>query len=140
MSSHNEASRIRRFLLLFAGFIAIGAIVELLLEEHTGDALQWTAFGLAGAIFASVLVITCAGSRAVARKTHQAIMVIVLAGSVLGVYLHLSHNYQFEREIRPTVPARELIMDTLQGGNPLLAPGVLGIAAVLGFIGTPRQD
>ncbi len=59
------------------------------------------------------------------------VMIIVALGSGFGMVEHLEHNVAFEMEICPNATISEVWLDALQGANPLLAPGILALAAVL---------
>ena len=57
-------------------------------------------------------------------------------GSAFGVYEHIEENIAFAREIRPVATFGDVWLEGFRGANPLLAPGLLALAAVLGFAGT----
>ena len=63
-------------------------------------------------------------------------MAIVFVGSLFGIYEHVEHNLAFALGIRPNAVASEVLMDALRGANPLLAPGILALAAVLALSAT----
>ena len=52
------------------------------------------------------------------------------------MYLHLDGNIDFQREIDPSAPASDMLLSVLGGANPLLAPGILSVAAVLAIAAT----
>ena len=52
------------------------------------------------------------------------------------MYEHIEHNLAFELEIRPNASASDVWLDALKGASPLLAPGVLGLAASLALAAT----
>jgi hypothetical protein len=53
--------------------------------------------------------------------------------------LHLFDNFAFEREIRPNAALVDVIINALRGVNPLLAPGILALAAALAIAATYRH-
>ena len=53
-------------------------------------------------------------------------------GGLLGLYLHLRGNAEFERELHPAAAGWTLWWDALRGATPALAPGAL---AQLGLVG-----
>jgi hypothetical protein len=57
----------------------------------------------------------------------------VLAGA-LGVFLHLRSNVEFEKEMRPSIAGRELVLETLTGAIPALAPGAMAQLGLLGLL------
>jgi fatty acid desaturase len=131
--------RLRKFLLVLSLLLFVGALVELLLVGHTVEFVQWIAFVLAGAgTLASILVLFRL-TRATVRLLRVCMIVITL-GSLFGIYQHISGNVAFAREIRPDSSTSQLFWRGLQGGNPLLAPGVLAVAAMLALSATYRYE
>jgi hypothetical protein len=59
-------------------------------------------------------------------------MVSYLLSAGLGIYFHLKANVEFELELHPSMAGLELIVETLKGAMPALAPGAM---AQLGLIG-----
>lgn len=135
MRSEEVLRRLRLFLLALAVALLGGAAVELLLVEHTEDPVQLVAFALCG------LGAVAAGA-AIARPRRASLwalrvaMAVVVLGSLLGVYLHLESNVALEREVSPNAPTGALLWGALDGGNPLLAPGILAVAALLALAAT----
>lgn len=123
-------TQLRRFLLVFAGLLLIGALIELWFSQHTGEPLQLIPFGLCAlgltAIFLALL--------RPKRRTLQFLRIsmgVVGLGSIFGMLVHIVNNVLFQEEIQPGLSLLEKISAGLGGANPLLAPGILGIAAVL---------
>ena len=131
--------RLRRFLLVLSIFLFGGALVELWLVGHTEKTVQWIAFVLAGAGALAATVVLFHSSRATTRVLRVCMLVVVL-GSIFGMYQHVSGNVAFAREVKPNSSTTELFWRGLQGGNPLLAPGVLAVAAVLALSATYRYE
>ncbi len=131
--------RLRTFPLVLSLFLFGGALVELWLVGHTEDVIQWIAFALAGAGALSVTLTLFRFGRATVRLLRVC-MVVVALGSLFGVYEHFSGNVAFAREVKPNSSNAELFWRGLQGGNPLLAPGVLAVAAVLALSTTYRYE
>lgn len=138
MSAIEVLRRLRRFLLLFTVLLFGGALTELWLVNHTEDPIQWLAFGFAILGALAVLLLLFRESRAT-LLIFRVCMVVVALGSLFGVYEHVAGNVAFQREIRPDSSTAQLLSSGLRGGNPLLAPGVLAVAAVLGLSATYRQ-
>jgi fatty acid desaturase len=139
MSPIEVLRRLRRFLLLLTVLLFGGALIELWLVGHTEDRIQWLAFGFAILGALAALLVLFRESRAT-LLILRVCMVVVLLGSLFGVYEHVTGNISFQREIRPNSSTARLISSGLSGGNPLLAPGVLAVAAILGLGATYRQD
>ena len=128
-------ARYRRFLLWVTAGLFLGTPVELLLTEHTNGLEQRIPFLLC----LVGLVAVASALRAPGRKTLLTLrgsMIGIGAGALYGIYAHLSHNVEFELEIRPTEGLGDVVWDALQGASPLLAPGILGLAALLGVAAT----
>ncbi len=135
MTAEVIVTRLRRFLLILVAFVCAGTIVELLLTEHVEHPLQLIPFGLCVLALLAVGAVWFRPQRGTIM-TLRGVMVVVAAGSVLGMYLHLANNLDFELEIRPNANGSEVIMDALMGVNPLLAPGILVLVAVLAIAAT----
>jgi hypothetical protein len=57
----------------------------------------------------------------------------VLAGLV-GIFLHVRSNVEFELELRPSIEGRALVVETLRGAIPALAPGAMAQLGLLGLL------
>ena len=131
--------RLRKFLLLLSLFLFAGALIELWLVGHTKEFIQWIAFALAGAGAFTLLLVLFRLSPATVR-TLRVCMLLVVFGSLFGMYEHFSGNVAFAREIQPNSATAQLFWRGLQGANPLLAPGVLAVAAILALSATYRYQ
>lgn len=135
MSSSIIEQRFRRFLLVVPAFIFMGTIVELWLAGHTQEAPQFIPFILSFAGLAALGAVWFRPQRNT-LLILRVVMVVVIAGSLLGITLHLVNNFQFELEIRPNATVGDVWMDALTGANPLLAPGILALSAILAIAST----
>ena len=135
MSAEMIVERLRRFLLLLAGSICVGTIVELALIKHTGDPVQWIPFVLCGSGIVVVALALFRPQRAILRIL-QGVMGLLIAGSLFGVYEHIENNLGFALETQPHATTSTLILKALGGANPLLAPGMLAFAAMLAIAAT----
>lgn len=131
--------RLRRFLLVLSILLFGGALVELWLVGHTQDLIQWLPFGLCimGSL-AVLLVLLRPGQGTV--KVLRICMALIALGTLLGIYLHVEGNVLFAQEIQPNSPTTQLVLKGLGGANPLLAPGILAVAAVLAVAATYRYQ
>ncbi len=129
--------RLRRFLLVLAIFLFGGALVELWLVGHTKDVIQLLAFAFAGA-GALVVVLVVFLPNATTVGILRACMLVVVAGSLFGIFEHVNGNVAFAREVEPDSATTQLFWRGLMGANPLLAPGILVVAAALALGGTYR--
>lgn len=123
-------ARLRRFLLALAGALFIGTVAELAAAGHTASPAQWIPFGLCGLGLLGVLAAWAWPRRAVLLGLRAG-MGLVGLGSLLGLYEHVAGNLAFQLEIQPNAAVGDVIGEALGGANPLLAPGILALAAVL---------
>ena len=131
--------RLRRFLLLLTIALFAGALVELWLVGHTEDVIQLAPFVLSVVgIVASLLVFFWPSNGTI--QVMRIWMAIVVVGTLVGVYLHIEGNVMFHREVDPNATTSQLVWEGLGGGNPLLAPGILAIAALLAVAATYRYQ
>jgi len=122
----------RKFLLIIVELMCVATVVELWLEKHYKETTQLIPFGLCAAAFLSVLAVLIRPQRNTITVL-RIVMVVVILGSVLGGYLHLSTNFDFQSEMRPNASAFDSLLASLMGAAPILAPGLLGLAGVLGL-------
>lgn len=134
MSAAEVLRRLRLFLLALSSMLFAGTISELIFVDHTEDAIQWVAFGLAGIGLLATLAFLIRRRR-ITLVILRVSMIVVLLGSGFGIYEHVSNNIAFEREIQPNSTFSHLIWKGVSGANPLLAPGTLAIAGLLALAG-----
>ena len=127
--------RLRRFLLITSALLFVGTVVELSLVNHTENVVQLLPFALCGLGLIVILVVLFLPQRSTLLGL-RACMGLAVLGSLFGVYEHVTNNMAFQKEIHPNAPAREVVMGALGGANPLLAPGVLALAAMLAMAAT----
>ena len=127
--------RLRRFLLALSAALLAGAVAELWLVEHTEDPVQLVPFVLCALGAAAAVLALLRPTRATLRAL-RASMLLVTAGTLLGIYLHVEGNLGLERELNPGMSGGPLLLGALGGANPLLAPGVLAVAAALALAAT----
>lgn len=135
MNSNDVLRRLRLFLLVLAGLVFAGAVVELVLSEHTETLVQWIPFILSGLGIAAILAALFRPQR-LTLMALRLVMVLVVLGSLLGVYEHLANNIGLELEIRPNATVVSVFMEGLKGASPLLAPGMLAVAAIIAIAAT----
>ena len=64
------------------------------------------------------------------------IMGLTFLGSLFGLFEHLEHNIGFALEIQPNAALPDIFFEALGGANPLLAPGMLAVAAMIALAAT----
>ena len=122
--------RLRLFYLGLAAFMCVGTVAELLLLNHTDGGVQLIPFVLCGLGFVAILSVIFKPE----QKTVWAmrfIMIITMIGSLFGMVEHLQGNLEFARELHASMSEMELFLETIQGANPLLAPGMLAVGALI---------
>jgi len=125
----------RRFLLIIVECLCVGTVIELWLEKHIKETNQLIPFALCAAALVSVLAVQIRPN----PKTIwllRIVMIAVVLGSLLGGYLHLSANIDFQVEMRPNQATVDSFFAALMGTAPILAPGMLGLAGVLALAAT----
>lgn len=125
----------RRFLLIIVELLCIGTVAELWLEKHIKETNQLIPFVLCALALVSVLLLQWKpGPRTI--WFLRMVMIAVILGSLLGGFLHLSSNIDFQVEMRPNQSATDSFFAALMGTAPILAPGMLGLAGVLALAAT----
>lgn len=135
MSNELILQRLRTFLLGLAAFLCAGTMVELALIGHWEGPPQILPFVLCGLGLAAVIALLLRPQRRIIRLLRW-VMGVTFAGSLFGVYEHIEHNIGFAMEIRPNATMGDVFFDALGGANPLLAPGMLALAAMIAIAAT----
>ena len=126
---------VRRFLLIIVECLCVGTVIELYLEKHYKETNQLIPFVLCVLGFVGVLAVQWRPNRNTIWFL-RIVMIAVILGSLLGGYLHLSANIDFQVEMRPNQSSTDSFFAALMGTAPLLAPGMLGLAGVLALAAT----
>ena len=135
MDAESINHRLRLFLLALAGFIFVGSVVELALEGHRASPVQWIPFVLSGLGIVTVTAVLISPARSTIWGLRGA-MGLAFLGSLFGMFEHIEHNLAFALEIRPNATVSDVFFEALRGANPLLAPGILALAALLALAAT----
>ena len=115
--------------------MCVGTTVELFLAKHYEDPLQLVPFVLCGVGLIAVVAVLRRPQRA-RLLALRGVMSLLLLGSLLGVYEHLVNNFAFELDMRPSAIWSDVWFQALTGAAPLLAPGILAVAAVVAIAAT----
>ena len=117
-------------------FISAGVFVmtvtELFFLSHWAETIQFLPFALSGLGLVTLAL-------AYFRPGHQTIillrwsLIVIGLCSLIGIYEHMANNLGFQREIQPNATTWEFITATLEGANPVLAPGILALGAAIGW-------
>ena len=122
---------LRRWIVAVFVLGVLGTGAELLLLGHTEDYRQLVPLGL----FALSLVLLGLTLSPNPRwlRWFRALMVLFIASGLIGVYLHLSANAEFELEMYPSMTGLDLLWESLRGATPALAPGTMAYLGLLGW-------
>jgi hypothetical protein len=127
--------RLQRFLLGLSGFLFAGTLVELAFRNHTRELVQLIPFVLCTlGLLAIGLVLARPQPRTLLAL--RVWMGVTVLGSLVGLYEHVANNIGFQLEVSPGSTTAQLIAAALRGASPLLAPGILVVAAVLALAAT----
>lgn len=135
MRTTTVEQRLRTFLLGLSAWMCIGTIVELFLAKHYDDPLQFVPFILCGVGLMAVVVVLWRPLRGTLLML-RGVMGMLMLGSLFGVYEHLVNNFAFELEMRPSAAWSDVWFQALRGAAPLLAPGILALAAMIAIAAT----
>jgi hypothetical protein len=135
MPADTVLQRLRTWLFILSGLMFGAVLIELILTEHTESAVQWIPFVLAGLALAVLVAVLIRPQRTILRAL-RAVMALVILGALVGVFQHLQGNLLFELDIRPGTTVGAVLWDALKGAAPLLAPGIMAMAAIVALSGT----
>ena len=113
-------------------FGMLGLLVELVLLEHYEDWEQWIPLVLLAAGLVDAAVVFRRASPGTLRWFRGLMVVYVLVGG-LGLYFHLSGNMEFALERDATLSGLRLLLKSVHGGTPILAPGAITQLGLLGL-------
>lgn len=132
MNSEQSLARIRQFLLIISAAVFIMTVTELFFLSHWSETIQWLPFALSGWGLI-VLALAYFKPSPITINVLRWSMVVIGLCSLIGIYEHMANNLGFQMEIQPNATPWELIMATLEGANPVLAPGILMLGAAIGW-------
>ena len=113
--------------------------VDLLLIRHYEDTNQLIPLAVAGATFASLGWVAIRPGIA-ALRTLQFVMLCFIGTGLIGITLHFQANAEFQREIDPSISARDLFWKVTESvAPPALAPGVMAQLGLLGLVYTYKH-
>ena len=136
--SPDTVAALRRLLLALVGVGALGLLAELVLLEHYESAWQFTPLVLLGGALLAVALVARRPSLASVRF-FQTVMALCVASGLVGVFLHLKGNVEFELEREPLLRGLALLWEAARGATPALAPGAMAQLGLLGLVYTYRH-
>ena len=123
---------VTRLLLITFALACAGVAAELLLLEHFEDWRQVIPLALLG-----MGMLVAAWHARVRSKSAERMLFITLllmaASGIVGQVLHVLGNIEFEREADPAIRTWPLIVESMMGATPALAPGTMVLLAVVGY-------
>ena len=132
MDSEQILARVRQILLSISAAVFIMTVAELFFLSHWSETIQYLPFLLSGWGLISLFLAYFRPNPSTIRLLRWSMIVIGLC-SLIGVYEHMANNLGFQTEIQPNAAVQELVMATLEGANPVLAPGILALGAAIGW-------
>ncbi len=126
---------LRRGVLLIFVLGTVGLGTELLLLGHFEEWRQQVPLALLvlGLILLAVRMLY---RGAIILRLFRLTMLAFVLGGMVGLWFHLSANMEFELEMYPTLSGLELLVKSLGGAMPTLAPGALVQLGLIGFLYT----
>ncbi|MDE0470987.1 MAG: hypothetical protein OXH57_03525 [Ekhidna sp.] len=122
----NQNQKYQTALLIFL-FLHVGLILELVLVGHYDS--FWQFFPLIS-LMLGLVSLTIQSRLVILVKFFYSITIL---SGVLGVFLHLKSNWEFELEMYAEIATDELIVRSLSGALPALPPGILIPVGLMGF-------
>jgi len=113
-------------------FMMMGTTIELYLLDHYEDVQQLIPLLFIGASLLVMLVLFFQKSNLV-MVIFKLLMLLTALSGIYGAFLHLSANYEFEQEMKPTAGGWDLFWESLSGALPTLAPGSMIVLALIGY-------
>jgi len=135
MSDRERLARLTNLLYGLAAVMFGGTILELLAARHYQDPVQLIPFALCGVGFVAVLLAWKRPGWATVQAL-RGLMLVTAAATLLGIWKHLEGNIGFIHEMHPASSGWPLLVAALTGRAPLLASGVLAVAAITAIAAT----
>ena len=134
MQQHNKTHKpaIKPVLLTALLFMLLGTALELYLLDHFEDTLQLIPLLCIGILIALISISFFHKTKQVLRFIKVTLVLTALSG-LYGIFLHLRANYEFELEMKPTANSWDLIIESMSGALPALAPSSMIVLALIGY-------
>lgn len=113
-------------------FMMPGTLIELYLLEHYEDWQQLIPLLCIGSALVLMGILFFRQTKVVTGLFLVAMLTTALSG-VYGTILHLQANLEFEQEMKPTAQTWDLLVESLSGALPALAPASLIVLALIGY-------
>ena len=139
MSAEATLLRLRQFLIIISAGVFVMTVTELFFLSHWTEWIQYLPFALSGLGLVTLGLAYFRPTRRTLLVLRWSMIIIALC-SLIGFYEHMENNFEFNKEIRPNATAQQSIVATLEGANPVLAPGILTLGAVIGLAATYQHQ
>jgi hypothetical protein len=113
-------------------FMMVGTITELFLLHHYEGLLQLIPIFCIGTSLI-LMVILLFRKNLLLMKAFSLLMGISALSGLYGTFLHLKANFEFEQEMKPTASFWDLLLESLSGALPALAPASMIVFALIGI-------
>jgi hypothetical protein len=133
MSESTLLSRLRQGVLALAFLATLMVPLELLLIEHYEEPFMLIPFVLSGLALLAMSMVLIWPNKNVLRF-FQVVMVLLIIGSLLGVFFHLSGNLEVVEEVHSDLRGLPMIWEVLSSAAPALAPGLLAQVGLMGLL------
>jgi hypothetical protein len=133
MDSDHILAQLRQFLLIISAGVFVMTVTELFFLSHWKQTIQFLPFALSALGLITLAFTYFHPTHGTLRFTRWS-MLVIAACSLIGFYEHMANNYSFWLEIKPNATTWDLIKATLEGANPVLAPGILMLGAVIALM------
>src|SRR5215213_7518707 len=139
MNPEKTLTRIRQFLMVISAGVFLMTVTELIFLSHWSETIQFLPFILSGW---GLLTLALAYFRPTSTSINILRWSMVAIGllSLVGIYEHMENNLGFQREIQANATFQELALATVEGANPVLAPGILALGAAIGWTAAYRHS
>ena len=140
MTGRTDATgRLRQILLILFVLGAAATAADLVLVEHFEDSWQIAPFVLLALAAIGAAACLLAPQNAPVRAFRLSLLLLI-AGGIIGTWLHYDGNMEFEREVSPGLAGAELFWKAVKGASPpSLAPLSLIHLGLLGLASTYRH-
>ena len=109
-----------------------GLLVELVLLEHYDGWRQWIPLVLLGLGLIDVAIVF-RNTTPRTLKGFRILMALYIVIGGFGLWFHLAGNMEFALERDATLSGLRLLLKSVHGGTPILAPGALTQLGLLGL-------
>ncbi|MGB1040187.1 MAG: hypothetical protein ACPGVD_04885 [Flavobacteriales bacterium] len=123
---------VKRILLVTLFFMGFGTGLELYLLDHYEGIWQLIPIFCILLCLLFLILLMINQSKKL-MFTFQFILGINFLSGLLGIFLHLKTNFEFEQEMTPTLGNWKLFLESLSGALPSLAPASLIVLSLTGY-------